>query len=186
MDAKQAGKILGAAALVSVPVVGGFYAYGRVKEAKGSTGAASLVGGLVAIVVIEPIRELVASTLARAEVEVTLRRDTADYSVFHYRRSDSPPPGAAPPPAPAGFAAGTYDRGPLVFEDLRGLPVRLDAVEGLAGFDRVDPARIGDVRFTNIGEMSSPPIAEWVMACMLMFAKGWPGCCRSRSSLADQ
>lgn len=50
MDAKQIGKILGATALVSVPVVGGFYAYGRMKENRSSTGAASLVGGLVATV----------------------------------------------------------------------------------------------------------------------------------------
>ena len=34
-------------------------------------------GGFVAVVVIEPIRDLVASTLARPDVEVTLRRDTA-------------------------------------------------------------------------------------------------------------
>lgn len=50
MDAKQAGKILGATALVAVPVVGGFYAYGRMKDAKSSSGAASLVGGLVATI----------------------------------------------------------------------------------------------------------------------------------------
>ncbi|MDA0301384.1 MAG: D-2-hydroxyacid dehydrogenase [Chloroflexi bacterium] len=43
------------------------------------------------------------------------------------------------------------------------------------GFERVDPARIGDVSFVNIGEMSAGPIAEWVIGCMLMFAKGWPG-----------
>ena len=43
------------------------------------------------------------------------------------------------------------------------------------GFDRVDPALAGGVAFTNIGEMSSTPIAEWVVGCMLMFAKGWPG-----------
>lgn len=43
------------------------------------------------------------------------------------------------------------------------------------GFERVNPALTGDVSFTNIGEMSSPPIAEWVIGCMLMFAKGWPG-----------
>lgn len=42
------------------------------------------------------------------------------------------------------------------------------------GYERVDPARVGDVTFTNIGEMSAGPIAEWVIGCMLMFAKGWP------------
>lgn len=43
------------------------------------------------------------------------------------------------------------------------------------GFDHINPARTGNVTFTNVGEMSSPPIAEWVIGCMLMFAKGWPG-----------
>ena len=70
-------------------------------------------GGLVAVVVIEPIRDLVASTLAREDLEVTLRRDTADYSVFHYR----PAANASFPPPTDAFAAGAYDRGTLPFED---------------------------------------------------------------------
>jgi hypothetical protein len=48
MEARQVGKLLGAAALVTIPAVGGFYAYGRMKDAKASTGASSVVGGIVA------------------------------------------------------------------------------------------------------------------------------------------
>ncbi|MGE3855473.1 MAG: D-2-hydroxyacid dehydrogenase [Dehalococcoidia bacterium] len=48
------------------------------------------------------------------------------------------------------------------------------------GFDRVDPALTGDVQFTNVGEMSAPPIAEWVIGCMLMFAKCWPAAFHSQ------
>ncbi len=59
------------------------------------------------------------------------------------------------------------------------LPVAAPALRwaqlATVGFDRVDPALSGGVRFTNIGEMSGLPIAEWVIGCMLMFAKGWPG-----------
>ncbi|MGE3856051.1 MAG: methyltransferase [Dehalococcoidia bacterium] len=91
-------------------------------------------GGLVAVVVIEPIREPVAASLDRADIEVTLRRDTADYSVFHYR----PAPGAAFPPPGDAFAAGTYDAATLTFEDTRGEPVSLATVQGLPGYDRVD------------------------------------------------
>lgn len=48
------------------------------------------------------------------------------------------------------------------------------------GFERVNPALMGDVQFTNIGEMSASPIAEWVIGCMLMFAKGWPAAFHSQ------
>lgn len=50
----------------------------------------------------------------------------------------------------------------------------------IVGIDLVNPARIGDVTFTNVGNMSAPPIAEWVVGCMLMFAKGWPGAWRAQ------
>ena len=103
-------------------------------------------GGLVAIVVIEPIREFVAATLARAglreRIEVTLRRDTADYSVFHYR----PAPGVAFPAPTDGFAAGVYDRDTLAFEDVRGEPVSLPTVHGLPGYDRPGPLEIAVTR----------------------------------------
>ena len=103
-------------------------------------------GGLVAVVVIEPIREFVAATLARADlrerIEVTLRRDTADYSVFHYR----PLPGVAFPAPADGFAAGVYDRATLTFEDERGEPVSLPTVHGLPGYDRPGPLEVALAR----------------------------------------
>ncbi|MFA7249426.1 MAG: methyltransferase [Dehalococcoidia bacterium] len=107
-------------------------------------------GGLVAVVVIEPIRELVATTLAGADlrdhVEVTLRHDTADYSVFHFRRlPDRAAPASFPAPADA-FAAGTYDRGTLIFEDARGETVSISTVHGLPGYDRPDPLEIAVTR----------------------------------------
>ena len=90
-------------------------------------------GGLAAVVVIEPIRDLVAATLARPDVEVTLRRDTADYSVFHYRSAD-----ASTPRAVEGFASGLYDAGTLTFDDAGGESVTIDTVRGLPGYDRLD------------------------------------------------
>lgn len=42
------GKILAALGLLTVPTVGGLYAYGKMKDGKTSTGAASVVGGITA------------------------------------------------------------------------------------------------------------------------------------------
>jgi hypothetical protein len=46
MEAKDIGKILGAAALATLPTVTGFYVYGKMKDKRSSTGASALVGGL--------------------------------------------------------------------------------------------------------------------------------------------
>ena len=63
--------------------------------------------------------------------------------------------------------------GPLPHLDLAQAAPRLRWVQLThVGYERVDPARVGGVAFTNIGEMSAGPIAEWVIGCMLMFAKG--------------
>ena len=91
-------------------------------------------GGLVAVVVIEPIRDLVASTLSRDDIEVTLRRDTADYSVFHY----GPAAGTSFPPPAEAFDAGVYDRGALPFEDANEQPATITTVEGIPNYDRID------------------------------------------------
>jgi phosphoglycerate dehydrogenase-like enzyme len=65
--------------------------------------------------------------------------------------------------------------GPLPRLDLPVAAPRLRWVQlATVGFDRVDPALSAGVSFTNIGDMSALPIAEWVVGCMLMFAKGWP------------
>jgi 16S rRNA (guanine1207-N2)-methyltransferase len=117
-------------------------------------------GGLAAVVVIEPIRDLVARTLARPEIEVTLRRDTADYSVFHYR----PAPDASPPPPGDQFAAGVYDHATFAFPDALEERVTIATVQGLPNYDRFDVTehaltrrlprvpRGGRVLVTNVGQ----------------------------------
>ena len=103
-------------------------------------------GGLVAIVVIEPVRDFVAGALARhhlsGDIEVTLRRDTADYSVFHYRPTD----GASFTAPIDDFAAGVYDRGTLTFEDARGEPASIPTVQGLPDYDRANRAEVALTR----------------------------------------
>lgn len=135
-------------------------------------------GGLVAVVVIEPIRALVEATLARPDVEVALRRDTADYSVFHYRPA---PDAAFPTPADA-FAAGVYDIASLTFEDALEQPVTIATVQGLANYDRFDVIesaltrrlprlpREGCVLLANVGQgalaayvLRSHPAARFVL-----------------------
>ena len=46
MEAKDIGKILGAAALAMLPPVTGLYVYGKMKDKRSTTGASALVGGL--------------------------------------------------------------------------------------------------------------------------------------------
>ena len=92
--------------------------------------------GRVAIVVIEPIRDFVADQLEAMAVEVLLRRDTADYSVFHYRPLTAAPGDAS---TVAAFEAGIYDRALRRVEDARGREVVLTTVYGLDWFDRADP-----------------------------------------------
>lgn len=135
-------------------------------------------GGLVAVVVIEPIRALVEATLARPDVEVRLRRDTADYSVFHYRPADG---ASFAPPADA-FAAGVYDVASLTFEDALEQPVTIATVQGLANYDRFDIIesaltrrlprlpREGCVLLANVGQgalaayvLPSHPAARFVL-----------------------
>jgi 16S rRNA G1207 methylase RsmC len=64
--------------------------------------------GTVAVVVIEAIAPFVSSTLEHgANIKVTLRREAAGYTVFHYRFRD----GAARPVQRSAFERGLYDRG---------------------------------------------------------------------------
>lgn len=45
-----------------------------------------------------------------------------------------------------------------------------------AGAERVDPTLIAQgITFTTAGGLAATPIAEFVMAYILMFSKGWPG-----------
>lgn len=53
-----------------------------------------------------------------------------------------------------------------------------------AGAERVDPALIaeGGLTFTTATGLHAVPIAEFVLAYMLMFAKGWPALWRSQTA----
>lgn len=54
-----------------------------------------------------------------------------------------------------------------------------------AGAERLDPALLGaGTTITTATGISSGPIAEWVVGCMLMFAKGWPRLWRSQDAHA--
>jgi phosphoglycerate dehydrogenase-like enzyme len=73
--------------------------------------------------------------------------------------------------------------GALPALDLRALAPHLRWVQLThAGAERVDPALTGGVTFTTVGGMSAGPIAEWVVATMLMFAKGWPDTFRDQQA----
>jgi phosphoglycerate dehydrogenase-like enzyme len=65
--------------------------------------------------------------------------------------------------------------------DLPALAPRLRWVQLThAGAERVDATLTRGVTFTTVGGMSAGPIAEWVIGCMLMFAKGWPATFRDQ------
>jgi 16S rRNA (guanine1207-N2)-methyltransferase len=89
-------------------------------------------GGLVAVVVIAPLREPVAALLdGSPQVEVVFRRATASYAVLHYRFRGPPP--AAGPADPAAELA-VYER-QQVSVSHGGVAVRLRTAWGLPEFD---------------------------------------------------
>jgi 16S rRNA G1207 methylase RsmC len=94
-------------------------------------------GGLVAVVVIAPLRASVTAVLEGApEVEVVFRRATASYAVVHYRFRDRPAPAAAPD------NLGVYERGRLIVTHA-GASVRLRTAWGLPEFDSLGvPTRL--------------------------------------------
>jgi 16S rRNA G1207 methylase RsmC len=94
-------------------------------------------GGLVAVVVIAPLRASVTAVLEGApEVEVVFRRATASYAVVHYRFRDRPAPAAAPD------NLGVYERGRLTVTHA-GASVRLRTAWGLPEFDSLGvPTRL--------------------------------------------
>jgi 16S rRNA (guanine1207-N2)-methyltransferase len=98
-------------------------------------GAAGLLapGGLVAVVVIAPLREPVAAILEGSpQVEVVFRRATAGYAVFHYRFRG--PPAAAPAAAGPGDGLAVYERQQVSIGH-GGVAVRLRTAWGLPEFD---------------------------------------------------
>jgi 16S rRNA (guanine1207-N2)-methyltransferase len=98
-------------------------------------GAAGLLapGGLVAVVVIAPLREPVTAILEGSpQVEVVFRRATAGYAVFHYRFRG--PAAAAPAPADPGDGLAVYERQQVSISH-GGVAVRLRTAWGLPEFD---------------------------------------------------
>lgn len=74
---------------------------------------------------------------------------------------------------------------PLDTIDLAGLAPRLRWIQStLAGPGGLDPALLANVTVTTAAGVASVPIAEWVIAAMLMFAKGWPGLWRKQQAHA--
>jgi 16S rRNA G1207 methylase RsmC len=89
--------------------------------------------GLVAVVVIAPLRSSVASILEGApDVEIVLRRATAGYAVFHYRFRDQGRPTATSDEGRGSL--GVYERQRLSITH-RGTSVRLRTAYGLPEFD---------------------------------------------------
>ncbi len=88
-------------------------------------------GGLAAVVVVNPLAELVAGTLkATAGVEVALERSGPAHTVFHYRFK-KPKPRASYVPA---LTRGVYDRGEVDLTPV-GFTCRVATVWGLPEFD---------------------------------------------------
>jgi 16S rRNA (guanine1207-N2)-methyltransferase len=108
-------------------------------------------GGLVAVVVIAPLRAEVAAVLEGSPaVEVVFRRATASYAVFHYRFRERPAPAAGsgdPTTGPAGSGGpgaglGVYERQRLTVTSA-GVSVRVRTAWGLPEFDSLGfPTRL--------------------------------------------
>src|SRR4029453_2050785 len=118
-------------------------------------------GGLVAVVVIAPLRASVTAVLEGApEVEVVFRRATASYAVFHYQFRDWP----APPATPDGPADGleVYERGRLTVTHA-GVSVRLRTAWGLPEFDSLGvPSRLVAAALLRPGgRLAAGPGPRW-------------------------
>ena len=90
-------------------------------------------GGITAVVVVPPLSDPAAEILNRPDVELLLREDGPEHTVFHYRFLDGDP--ALVPPQTA-FARGLYDRGPMDV-DYHDLHFSMLAVRGLPEFDKL-------------------------------------------------
>jgi 16S rRNA (guanine1207-N2)-methyltransferase len=133
-------------------------------------GAAGLLapGGLVAVVVIAPLREQVSAVLEGSpRVEVVFRRATASYAVFHYRFRG--PPAAAGPADPAdGLRVYERQQASVVHG---GVAVRLRTAWGLPEFDSLGfPTRL--VADAVLGPGGRPPET----ALVLHPGQGWLPC----------
>jgi 16S rRNA (guanine1207-N2)-methyltransferase len=86
-------------------------------------------GGLVAIVVVTPLEEMVASLLSDPAIRVQLRKAWPGHTVFHYRFAQE-----AGPAPPSALERGVYDR-QETNASFRGLTFPLRTAYGLPEFD---------------------------------------------------
>jgi 16S rRNA (guanine1207-N2)-methyltransferase len=89
-------------------------------------------GGLVAVVVVAPLAAAVAAVLERPGIEVTFRRATASYAVFHYRFAGPGRPARRAPDRAATLEL--YERQRVVL-DRDGTRLSLRTAWGLPEFD---------------------------------------------------
>ena len=125
-------------------------------------------GGLVAVVVIAPLREQVAAVLEGSpRFEVGFRRATASYAVFHYRFRGPP---AAAGAADPGDGLRVYERQQASVVH-GGVAVRLRTAWGLPEFDSLGfPTRL--VADAVLGPVARPPET----ALVLHPGQGWLPC----------
>jgi 16S rRNA G1207 methylase RsmC len=125
-------------------------------------------GGLVAVVVIAPLRDQVAAVLEGSpRVEVVFRRATASYAFFHYRFGGA---AAAPGPADPGAGLGVYER-QQASATHGGVTVRLRTAYGLPEFDSLGfPTRLAADALLRPG--GRPP----GRALVLHPGQGWLPC----------
>lgn len=87
-------------------------------------------GGTVAIVVVNPLDEMVLETLDQPEIEILLHRPLSAHTVIHYRFASAGSPGQSVD----GWESGIYNRASLTFV-LDELTVPMKTVRGLPEFD---------------------------------------------------
>jgi 16S rRNA (guanine1207-N2)-methyltransferase len=90
--------------------------------------------GLVAVVVVAPLRDTVAGVLARPGIEVVHQRATASYAVFHYRFTGGDGQAGPARPVERALARGVYDRQQVTLARA-GVRVTMHTAYGLPEFD---------------------------------------------------
>jgi 16S rRNA (guanine1207-N2)-methyltransferase len=90
--------------------------------------------GLVAVVVVAPLRDTVAGVLARPGIEVVHQRATASYAVFHYRFTGGDGQAGPARRGKRALARGVYDRQQVTLARA-GVRVTMHTAYGLPEFD---------------------------------------------------
>jgi phosphoglycerate dehydrogenase-like enzyme len=132
------------------------------------------------------VRVLVAGVDLAADGAERIRAASPDLDVTVLTRAEMGEPGRfAAALADAEIAFGNWSA--QWNEVVAGLPAsapRLRWVQlGSAGADALTPAALGSgLTFTTTAGFNAVSISEWVLGCMLMFAKGWPRLFRNQQA----